>query len=201
LSEEPAPELQRPSVWGRPTIVDVAIYVIDVDALRSAEQSFSASVFYAAGWDIPVLRHEGPGPLIRRITDVWTLRLAIVNQQQAWPAFPPYVEISPEGYVTFRQKVWGNFSQPLDLRDFPFDSQTLTIHLVSAGLLETEVTMVPFAGEHGRSSSISPDFSIPDFDVVSWTAEPREPRPFFPYEGEVGTAGFIMEIELKRKYE
>jgi hypothetical protein len=198
LIQEAAPELQRPSVWGMPTTVDVALYVIDVDALNSAEQNFSASVFYAASWEIPVMRHEGPGPLIRRITDVWTPRLTIVNQQQAWSAFPPYVEVSPDGYVTLRQKVWGHFSQPLDLRDFPLDRQTLAVHLVAAGLLETEVRMVPFSGEHGRSSGISPNFSIPDFDIVSWTAESR---PLYPFEGEVGTAGFILEIELNRRPE
>jgi len=196
LLEEAPPELERPSVWGRPTNVDVLIFVIDVDAVNSAEENFSASVFYAAGWHNPVLRHEGPGPLIRQVTEVWTPHLAIANQQQAWPAFPPFVEISPEGYVTFQQKVWGNFSQPLDLRDFPFDQQTLTFHLVTAGLLETEVNMIPFVGEHGRSSGIAPQFSIPDFDVLSWTAEPR---PYFPYEGEVGPAGFLMKIVLGRR--
>ncbi len=34
--KEPSPELERPSVWGEPTEVKVAIYVIDVDLVNSA---------------------------------------------------------------------------------------------------------------------------------------------------------------------
>jgi hypothetical protein len=70
--KEPSPELERPSVWGEPTEVKVAIYVIDVDLVNSAEQNFSASVFYEARWNSPILRHKGPGPLIRRTTGIWT---------------------------------------------------------------------------------------------------------------------------------
>ena len=170
--KEPSPELERPSVWGEPTEVKVAIYVIDVDLVNSAEQNFSASVFYEAHWNSPILRHKGPGPLIRRTTGIWTPRLTIVNQQQAWPSFPAAVEISPSGDVVLRQKIWGWFSQPLDLRDFPPDRQTLQIQVIAVGLLETEVAMTPLVKEHGRSSAIAKQFSLPDFKVVSWKAHP-----------------------------
>jgi len=108
--KEPAPELKRPSVWGEPTTVNILIYVIDVDNVNSADQNFSASVYYEALWNSPVLRHKGPGPLIRETTGIWTPRLTIVNQQQAWTSFPATVEISPDGDVVLRQKVWGWFS-------------------------------------------------------------------------------------------
>jgi hypothetical protein len=79
----PQPEQQRPSVWGEPTEVRVGIYVIDVDGVDSANQRFSASVYLQARWNIPLLRHKGPAPLIRRTTSVWTPRLALVNEQQS----------------------------------------------------------------------------------------------------------------------
>jgi hypothetical protein len=113
----------------------------------------------------------------------------------AWPAFPNSVEIQPDGEVIYRQKVWGRFSQPLDLRDFPLDRQTLTIHLAAAGLLEEHVKMVPLEKEHGRASRIASKFSVPDFTVLSWKAEPM---PYFPIEGAAGTAGFQMQIEVVR---
>ena len=189
-------ELKRPSRWGEPTYVKIRIYVIDVDEVNSANQNFSASVYYEARWDNPILRHEGPGPVVRRTTDVWTPRLAIVNQQQAWSAFPSFVEISPEGEVVLRQKVWGWFSQPLDLKDFPIDQQTLTIHVAAAGLVEGDLKLVALEQAQGRQSGIHKGFSLPDFDVISWKAESR---PYIPFEGEVGTPGYIMEIQIKRR--
>lgn len=194
-SSEPKPELERPTVRGEPTEVRVLVYVIDVDEIDSANQTFSASVYVEARWNIPALRHKGPGPLYRSLGDVWNPRLTIVNLQQHWASFPGVVEISPDGEVTYRQKVWGRFSQPLDLRDFPLDRQVLDIRLAAAGLNEKEVKIVPLKLEHGRGSGIGQRFSVPDFSVVSWKAEPS---PYIAFKGAPGTAGFLLQIEMAR---
>jgi hypothetical protein len=106
------------------------------------------------------------------------------------------LEISPEGEVVYRQKVWARFSQPFDLHDFPLDKQKLTIHYATAGILEGEVEMIPLIKEAGRRSGISDKFSLPDFEILSWTATPK---PYRPFPGELGVAGFQMEIEVKRR--
>lgn len=193
ITLEPKPEQERPSVWGEPTEVQVGIYVIDVDGIDSANQRFSASIYYQALWKNPLLRHEGPGPIIRRTTDVWTPRLNIVNQQQAWSGFPDFVEIAPSGEVMFRQKTWGWFSQPLDLAEFPMDRQTLTVHLVAAGLSAKQVEMLPMR-KGGKKSGIANKFSMPDFNVLAWSAAPR---PYEAYEG-TAAAGFMMAIDVQR---
>jgi hypothetical protein len=196
LVDEPKLELERPSIWGEPTEVQIAIYVIDVDEINSADQSFAASVYYVAQWKNPFLRHKGPGPMHRGLTDVWNPRLAIIGQQMQWKSYPDSVEIQPDGKVIYRQKAWARFSQPLQLRDFPFDRQELSIHMVAAGLLERDVKLVSLAAKHGRTSGIAKSFSLPDFDVVSWKSEPR---PYIPVEGEVGAAGYEMRIEVVRQ--
>ncbi len=147
LVEEPKPEMERPTIWGEPTEVQVAIYVIDVDEVDSADQSFAASVYFQAQWKNPLLRHKGPGPLNRGLSDVWNPRLTIIGQQMAWKSYPEAVEIQPDGTIIQRQKVWGRFSQPLDLRNFPIDRQTLSIQIVAAGLMEEHVKMVPLVTE------------------------------------------------------
>ncbi|WP_148072956.1 DUF1254 domain-containing protein [Bythopirellula goksoeyrii] len=196
LIDELKPEMERPTVWGEPTEVQVAIYVIDVDEVNSADQSFAASVYYEARWKNPLLRHKGPGPMNRNIAEVWSPRLTIIGQQMQWRSFPDSVEIRPDGTVISRQKVWGRFSQPLMLRDFPFDQQTLSIQLVAAGLSEEHVKIVPLVNEIGRSSSIAKKFSLPDFDVESWEALPT---PYYPTEGQVGVAGYQMNIRVHRQ--
>ncbi len=196
LVDEPKPEMERPTIWGEPTEVQVGIYVIDVDEVSSADQSFSASVYYEARWKNPLLRHKGPGPLHRGISEVWTPRLTIIGQQMTWRSFPEAVEIQPDGTVVYRQKMWGRFSQPLQLQDFPCDHQQLSIHIVAAGLLEEHVTMAPLVREARPSSGIAAKFSLPDFDVLSWDASPQ---PYFAFQDGPGNAGYEMKIEVSRQ--
>lgn len=193
---EPKPELERPTIWGEPTEVQIFLYVIDIDEVNMAKQSFSASIYLESRWNIPALRHVGPGPLHRAWTEVWTPRLAIVNSQEAWRAFPESVEILPNGDVIYRQKIWGQFSQPLDLRAFPQDVQKLAIHVAAVGLPESEVRMVPLERFKDRKFGIAERFSLPDYDVVSWKAGSM---PYQAVRGETGTAGYLMEIEIGRQ--
>ncbi|MHC4179406.1 MAG: hypothetical protein ACYSWU_17985, partial [Planctomycetota bacterium] len=193
LDEGTPVEMERPTAWGEPTEVQISIYVIDVDEIDSAQQSFAASVYYEARWKSPLLVHKGPGPLYRRISEVWNPQLIIVNQQMAWYAFPEAVHIYPDGEVVYRQKVWARFSQPLELRDFPMDRQTLSIHLIAAGVVEDEVKMIPMGSKDDNTTGIASQFSLPDWDVLSWNADPV---PYVPFEGEVGVPGFRMQIEV-----
>lgn len=183
------------SVWKRPSTLALFIYVVDVDSVNSANQNFAASVYYLARWNSPDLRHEGPAPITRSASEIWVPQLTIVNQQQSWAAFPDFVQIFPNGDVIQRQKVWGWYSQPLDLQEFPLDRQTLTIHLAAVDLPAPAVTVVPLVGDDGQQSGIAKRFSLPDFKIVSFNAEPR---PYIAYDDAGGIAGFVMEIELKR---
>lgn len=197
LEEKEAEKQARPTRWGEPTEVEVSIYVIDIDEINSASQNFSASVYYEVRWMSPLLKHDGPGPKVQPSTSIWTPGFTLVNQQQAWAAFPNYVSIQPSGEVIFRQKVWGWFSQPLQLADFPFDRHVISLHLASTSSLESQMKVNKLKKAFRRETSgISKSFSIPDFEVVKWTAGSRAYRPA---EGEIGVAGFILEIELKRK--
>lgn len=191
-SKKPKPELERPTVWGEPTQVRIGIYVVDIDEISSANQSFAGSVYLEAHWNIPALKHKGPGPLQRPWTEVWTPRLVIVNSQQAWRAFPESVEILPSGEAIYRQLFWGKFSQPMDLRDFPEDEQKLTIQVAAVGLEQSEVQMVPL---FKKNIGIAPSFSLPDFDVVSWKAGSH---PYVVIKNESETAGYRMEIKVRR---
>lgn len=195
LADAPQPEMERPTIWGEPTEVKVGIYVLDVDEVNTAAQSFAGSVYVIASWKNPLLRHKGPGPMQRGLTEVWNPRLIIIGQQNVWRSYPEFVEIEPDGVVVYRQKFWGNFSQPMDLHNFPIDQQELTIHLVAAGLSEQHVMMVPLMKNDIELSDISEKFSMPDFSVTDWRAEPK---PFFVHKGEAGTSGYQMTLKVKR---
>jgi neurotransmitter-gated ion-channel len=183
----------RPSEAGKPTEVWLQIYVIDVDDVNSAEQNFGASVYYEARWINPAEKHPGPLPVFKDISHIWTPSLTIANQQMAWDSYPDFVEIAPDGMVTYRQRVWARFSQTLNLHNFPFDKQVLTIHLVSANETSDEVTFRPL---RNAPAGIATHFSVPDFRVIGWESAPAA-FPSKDIEGAV--AGFRLEIEVKRR--
>jgi len=183
----------RPSEGGKPTKVWLQVYVLDVDDVSSADQNFGASVYYEARWKSPDLKHPGPLPEFKDISHIWTPSLTIANQQMAWDSYPDFVEIAPDGTVTYRQRTWARFSQALNLHNFPFDKQTLTIHVVSANETNDEVTFLPL---RNAPAGIAQHFSVPDFRVIGWTSEPAA----FPSDKIAGAvAGFRLDIQVKRR--
>ena len=44
---------------------------------------------------------------------------------------PSRIEVSPNGERLLRQRLWGQFSEPLDLADFPFDEHIFEIEIAS----------------------------------------------------------------------
>ncbi len=90
--------------------------------------------------------------------------------------------------------MWGAFSQPLELREFPFDQQTFTIQLGAAGYGPDEVELVL---EPDWVSGIAERLSVPDWDILGWTAE-GGPFRLTP-KGPAPIAGFAFSFEGKRK--
>lgn len=149
-----------------PVKVEVELFLIDLDGINDVDQNFVANLYLQASWHDPELAHEGSRDISRKLEDVWNPRLQIVNQQGVMRSFPESVDVSPEGQVTYRQRFWGTFSQPLDLADFPFDNQVLNIQVVAVGFDDNEVQLVP-----SSYSGVSSDYSITDWQVLDHSIE------------------------------
>jgi hypothetical protein len=181
----------RPNREQGPTHVTVSIFLLDLDAIDSAAQSFQANVYFEAAWKDPRLVDEASGQAItRRLDEVWHPRLQILNQQRIWSSLPEVVDIAPDGTVTQRARVWGDFSQPLDLREFPFDGQRIAIPVVAAGYGPDEVLLSP-----GEARGIGTEFSVADWRVADWRMTPDVEVP-----GPEGAqdAAIAMELEAER---
>ena len=191
MSVSVSAETGRPNPEGGPTPVELNIFLLDLDGIDSANQSFQANVYFEATWKDPRLAEASRGgDVTRRLEEIWHPRLQILNQQRIWSSMPDVAEIAPDGTVTQRARVWGNFSQPLDLREFPFDSQRIEIPVVAAGYTSDEVTLSP-----GPESGIGETFSIADWTIADWrmTTEVAEPG----IEG-ARDAGVAMVLEAER---
>ncbi len=168
-----------PPIDDGPVSVYVRVFVIDIDGIDTAEQNFSANVFFDLRWNDPRLKHRSKSDIIRPLMEVWNPWPQIVNRQRTWPTLPNVVRISQEGDVVYKQRVWGQFSQPLHLRDFPFDDHSFGIIVASVGSTSNEVT---FLQEPGSLSGIADELSLPDFRVTDsrLIVDPYQPVPDAP---------------------
>jgi len=182
---------ERPGSGDAPTRVEVLVYVLDVDAVHTAGQSFDANVFYLFRWRDERLAPSDGKRRVLPLDRVWHPNFQLLNQQKVWSTFPELVEVLEGGWVIYRQRVWGAFSQPMDLRDFPFDRQTFSVQLVAAGNSPDEVEVV-----------VSPESGIPGkLSVADWRVVGSRAKPFtFRFPGvSRGMAGYVFSFDAARR--
>ena len=163
--------LAQENDFGRPipegggaTEVRCLIGVLDVDEISDADQNFTVNIFTRFSWEDFREAHGGKGKIKKLLIDVWHPNLLFLNRQQTWSSLGKYVEISPEGKVTHRLQVWGNFSQPLNLHDFPFDSQAFSIRVVNAG--SDGMNGVNLVEDPEIESFVTKSYSVADWKIV-----------------------------------
>lgn len=191
-SPSAAADTSRPLEGEGPTRVYVAIFLLDVDEISSPNQSFDANVYLEFRWRDRRLAHSGPNEVSRSRVEVWHPRIQLVNQKKVWPTFPDIVEVAPDGAVVYRQRVWGSFSQPLELQDFPFDRHVFKIQLASFGYTPGEVELVL---DPDSVSGIAQHLSVADWEILGWEAKPGS---FEPAPGEQTLAGVLFTFEAER---
>ncbi len=189
-SSQAMADISRPEKDKGPTRVEIGIVVMDVDTIDTVNQSFEANLFVEIHWKDPRMAHSDSRKIGKSLYDVWNPQMMFTNDQRTWHSFPEMVYIQQDGSVTYRQHLWGSFSQPLDLKAFPFDSQSFEISMASARYSDKELEVVPLAG-----AGIARKLSIPDWNLIQWKAAPKT---YEPVEGEPGVAGFSFLFEMKR---
>lgn len=190
------PPMSRPGADGPATVVRVAVFVLDVDTVNSTDQTFMANVYIEARWQDPSLA-AGGGHLLISLDKVWHPRLQLLNQQKTWATLPEAVEVSAAGEVIYRQRVWGSFSQPMNLERFPFDQQTLEIQVVAAGFTPEEVQIVDLAMDRGARSGVTAAPSLPDWQIVAFEAAPGR-MTFIP--GNPGMSAMLARLVVARHW-
>ncbi len=161
----------RPDPVGTPTKVRLEVFVIDVDEINSSDQNFTANVAIKATWKDAGLAREGTPARLKPLDEVWNPGLQILNQQLIWGTMPKKVKIKSDGTVTYTQRFFGKFSNPLNLRSFPFDHQKLSVRVVATLLTHDEIKFVD--SDKKSLSGISEKLSVPDWKVVHWSAKPK----------------------------
>ncbi len=192
-----AVDLSRPNSDKGPTQVFVTVKILDIDSIDSQDQSFQANLFLRATWKDSRLAHDGSGPIGLGMEEAWHPDLQILSQQKAWRTFKERLRVMPDGTVIWRQRLWGSFSQPMDLRDFPFDSQRFSIQILPTTgdgndvLVLTSATDIP--------SNIADNLSVAD-----WTISPPQiavnAMDVSPTQAPISMYEFSFEAERNSGY-
>lgn len=186
---------ERPNAAGDATEIHVNLFIVDIDAIDDARQRFSVDLFVNTSWRDPRLALPGDGRSgeirIVPLDAVWTPRALIVNDRGISPRLPMVVEIDDHGNIQHRQRYFGELGVALDLHDFPFDTQQLSINIVSYQYSPAEVRFVP---------RVLSDLDQRPFSVEGWSFRVLEPELG---EFEIPAAGvsrpeLTFTVEAKR---
>jgi len=169
-----AQELQRPGPADRSTRIETQILLLDLDEISGAGQQFTASLVLSYRWHDTRLAGKWTESTLVPLSEVWHPGLLIVNQKFALSGLDNVVSVDPDGGVNYIQRLWGNFSQRMYLREFPMDSHDLEVTVVTTRF---EVGELEFTEYEGSPSGLSDNLSITDWKINSFSAEAFEYQP------------------------
>ncbi|PYK79804.1 MAG: hypothetical protein DME37_07975 [Verrucomicrobia bacterium] len=194
--------IERPNADSGPTQVSVAIWVVDINNIDSAQQNFSADVVIVLRWSDPRLAHAAGGVAHYSLDQIWHPRVAIVNETNAVSRkFPESAEVDADGTVVYRQRFVGSFTQPLHLNSFPFDKQTFRVRLSAVRYTPDEVKFVPEQSwiDAGipQAAGMSESVTLPDWTVRKWGVKTF----VYALAPDLKNAGYVFEFTASRNVE
>jgi gamma-aminobutyric acid receptor subunit beta len=189
---------ERPNAGGPADRVLVEFALLDIDDIDDKQQRFSIDAYFEIKWQdrrLAVDTGEDQGGRVRTFaTDkIWTPGLTIVNDRGLSLKLPEVVQVDSDGNATLRQRISGSLASNLNLRDFPFDTQTLSIDIVSYRHTPNELTYSTTTTFVGDTSKYSAD---------GWDFELQEPAysVFKLVEDRVGAPQLTLAISASRQF-
>ncbi len=181
----------RPGPENKPTEVKIGVIVLDIENIEGATQTFTANVFMKLQWEDPRLIDAAKGKRTLKLTDVWNPSIQIVNQRKLFKTYPDVVQISPEGIVSYKQRYFGTFAYPMNLKDFPLDDHTLEIKFVTS---ESDFDKIKFVIDE-ENTGIGDSLTITDWKILNWELFPTSINIV---EGLATPTGVVYKFEGKR---
>jgi hypothetical protein len=124
----------RPGFGGAADEIAVAIGLLDIERVDNQAQVFTVDLYLHIQWQDPRLAADGDDVSEFRtfaLSEIWTPNLTIVNDRGLDILFPEVATVDRQGNVVLRQRLAGPLAADLDLREFPFDTQRLTVDIIS----------------------------------------------------------------------
>ena len=145
-------EAGMPNPPARPTKVNCAILILDVIDIDDVNESFEAEVALLASWHDPRLAFdaEAEGTPVKifqggfqfaEVFQGWWPQLVIINEVGLNPPNAIKIEVYPDGRVRYMEQRNAMLETPMDLHDFPFDTQRLKAVMIPFGNRKEDVIL------------------------------------------------------------
>ncbi|MEL6269054.1 MAG: hypothetical protein AAFV33_08095 [Chloroflexota bacterium] len=201
LSEE-LPHFVIPPHLEGATLVDLGLYIVGITEIDPVSNTFSVEGFMdliwcdprhifdaeVLGWDEQVYLEE---VALEELGFIWWPDITFPNEKGSRDRENAQVIIYEDGTVEYQERFAVTLEANYDLRQFPFDRQTLPIEIESLAWSEEFLEFHIAEGKVGFSE----EFEIPEWNTESVTThiesvqEIRDTEPF---------SEFMMEIEVTR---
>ena len=145
----------RPVPKSGVTQVRFTVYIIDLVSIDNQRQEFTVDAYVEAEWKDPRLKFQKAAikTCEAPLDTIWNPSLYLLNARSITTQFRDVVRIDTDGTVTYGQRGIGTYSAKLDLTKFPFDTQLLSISIISSEYGPQEVRFNFKAG--GRAARFS----------------------------------------------
>ncbi len=191
----PEVTIVRPEPEDIATPVSVGIYIFDLAKINDVQQSFSVDFLLQLQWKDKQLGEQVQSqfdPYCQLPLDrIWHPQVQIFNPRELTTELKDLAYISSEGTVTYLQRYYGEMLDSFDFQRFPFDTQLLTIKLLSYGYSPEQVRFTEDTSLTGRNEQLS---------ISNWLIS--EPRVYGSSELikplNMSLAAFVYELQAKR---
>ena len=165
----------RPNYGGIPVTVGVTLYILSIGDLSEKFMDFTFDMYFRQFWSDPRLsfdRHEfGIDQLVvgaEYIKLIWVPDTFFVNEKIALfheaTTENEFLRITHEGVVLRSMRLTIKATCPMNLANFPMDSQMCTVEIESFGYTMADLK---YAWNDGETSvKMSPDVALPQFLVL-----------------------------------
>jgi hypothetical protein len=161
---------ERPSRNGEPTLIELGVFVIDIDEIDDVNQRFSIDLFVVARWQDPRLalpEVERKGNVrFMKIDDVWTPKTLLLNNRGLASHLREGVEVDDLGNMKYQNRLSGELKVDLEFKNFPFDVQRLPIDIISYEYTTDEMQFSPSSGILSQADK---------FSIEGWQLKQLEP--------------------------
>lgn len=145
-------EAGMPNPPASPTEVTCGLMILDVIDIDDVNESFEAEVVVLAEWDDPRLAFDAEAEGVDRkifqgdfqfaeVFTGWWPQLLLVNEVGAADPSAVKIEVYPDGHVRYLDQHNAVLETPMNLEDYPFDSQELQVQLVPFGDVTSDVVL------------------------------------------------------------